>query len=419
MSGEKFLNFWERCIFGALCLAIFFLGVGGIESSMTGLRMSAWSISRTAFGFWIVLKLTLWIRTGGLNIRRPALIEFAPLVLFFAVVSISLLPNFRFDGDYRYLVFAVAHAVMVADVFAHGERQRWLLPTMAVAPVVLVLRGFADAPEIFNFNLTYRFDYPLDHANSAGYLLAMTIPLCLIVAVTESGWRRWLASFSCLAQMLALVLSYSRGAWMGWIAAMVLFGIAARQWKALLIVLLIAGTSVVMLPALRQRVASVIKPESDPSLSDRMRLARDAFELGLDHPILGVGYGRGRLKAALRSQYAGTASEGSPVWHTHNVYIELFAETGLLGLGSFIWLVLSTLWHVLRSAAVGPSPQRLVGFAIASSWTAAAVAGLGDVPFYHHTPRVFLFSLFVLAYFYCHQRAGLEWLPLRASQKVA
>ncbi len=419
MSGEKFLDFWQRCIFGALYLAIVFLGIGGIESSMTGLRMSAWSISRTAFGFWILLKLTLWIRTGGLNISRPALIWFAPLVLFFAVVSISLLPNFRFAGDYRYLAFAVGHAVMVVDVFAHGDRQKWLLPTMAVAPIVLVMRGFADAPEIFNFNLTYRFDYPLDHANSAGYLLAMTIPLCLIVAVAESGWRRWLAAFSCLAQMLALVLSYSRGAWMGWIAAMLLFGVAAKQWKSLLVVLLIVGAGVVMLPALRQRVATVIKPESDPSLSDRMRLARDAFELGLDHPILGVGYGRGRLKAGLGNQYAGTASEGSPVWHTHNVYIELFAETGLLGMGAFIWLVLSTLWRVLRSAAARPSPQRLIGFAIAASWTAAAISGLGDVPFYHHTPRVFCFSLFVLAYFYCRQSTGPEWLPVRAARKIA
>jgi putative inorganic carbon (HCO3(-)) transporter len=158
-----------------------------------------------------------------------------------------------------------------------------------------------------------------------------------------------------------------------------------------------------MLPALNQRVASVMEPRRDPALSDRMRLARDAFQLGLDHPILGVGYGRGRLKEGLKSRYQGTPSEGSPVWHTHNVYIELFAETGLLGLGAFLGLILSALWRVLVSAGARASSQRLVGLAIASSLTAAAVAGLGDIPFYHHEPRIFFFSLFALAYLYCQQ----------------
>lgn len=401
---EKIFAGWERCTSGTVYLAILLLGVGRIDLSSSVWRMSAWSVARTALVFWLILKLALWVREGRLHISRAAMLEFAPLAIFFAVVTISLLPDFRSAGDYRYLLFACGHAVMVADVFARAERQRWLLRVMAVTPIILILRGFADAPEIFNFNLTYRFDYPLDHANSAGYLLAMTIPLCLIVAVSESGWPRWLAWFSCLAQVLALLLTYSRGAWLGWIAAMIFFGLAARLWKPLLIALVLAGACVVGLPALQQRVASVIEPLSDPSLSDRMRLARDAFQLGLDYPILGVGYGRGRLKEALRSRYQGTASEGSPVWHTHNVYIELFAETGLLGLGSFMWLLLSTLWRVLRSAAARVSPrERLVGCAIAASWTAAAVAGLGDVLFYHHNPRTFFFSLLALAFLYCRQ----------------
>jgi O-antigen ligase len=229
----------------------------------------------------------------------------------------------------------------------------------------------------------------------------MSFPLAFYVARAEPGWRRWLATLSCLGQILALLLTYSRGAWLGWIAAMFFYGVATRQLKFLIVTLAVTATCVVALPSLRQRVLSVARPRIDPSLSDRLRLAEDAFRLGVDHPILGVGYGRGRLKSALRSRYQGTLSENSLVLHTHNVYIEIFAETGLLGLGTFLALIISTLWRLLHSALTRSAPQRFAGIAIAASWTAAAVAGLGDIPFYHHEPRVFFFTLFALAYLYC------------------
>ena len=401
MSTQKFLTWCEWSVYGALCLSILLLGVGRLDFGFWDLRMSAWSVSRTTLGFWVILKFIFVCRQGWPSVSRTALLPWAPLASFFAIVTLSLLPDFRSAGDYRYLVFAVAHAVMIVDIFADTGRQRWLLLILAVSPLVVVVRGFIDAPEVFNFALSYRFDYPLDHANTAGYLLAMSFPLAFYSARAAPGWHRWLAALSCLGQILALVLTYSRGAWLGWIAAMFFYGVATRQLKYLVVTLAVTATCAVALPSLRQRVYSVARPRLDPSLSDRLRLAEDAFQLGLDHPILGVGYGRGRLKEALRSRYQGTLRENSLVLHTHNVYIELFAETGLLGLGTFLGLIISTLWRLLHSALTRSAPQRLAGIAIAASWTAAAVAGLGDIPFYHHEPRVFFFTLFALAYLYC------------------
>jgi len=365
--------------------------------------MSAWSVSRTTLGFWVILKLVFLFRHGWPGISRAALLPWVPLASFFAIVTLSLLPDFRSAGDYRYLVFAFAHAVMVVDVFADTGRQRWLLLIMAVSPLVFVVRGFIDAPEVFSFALTYRFDYPLDHANTAGYLLAMSIPLCLYVVQVERGWRRWLTALSCLGQILALLLTYSRGAWLGWSAAMFFFGVATRQWKCLMVTLVVAATCVAALPSLRQRVVSVARPYSDLAIGERLQVLKGAIRLGMDHPILGVGYGRGRLKQELRRSYQDEFSKDIPIWHAHNVYAELLAETGLLGLGAFIWLIVSTLQRLLRSALARSSYERLVGFTIAAAWTAAAVAGLGDVPFYHHEPRVFFFTLFALAYLYCRE----------------
>ncbi len=126
----------------------------------------------------------------------------------------------------------------------------------------------------------------------------------------------------------------------------------------------------------------------------------DAMQLAMDNPVLGIGYGRGRLKEALRQRYQGTVDENSPIWHTHNVYIELFAETGFLGLAIFLWLAGDILRRLLRCARAQNSPKTMVGIALTASWSAALVAGLGDVPFYHHETRIFFFSLIALAYLY-------------------
>ena len=37
--------------------------------------------------------------------------------------------------------------------------------------------------------------------------------------------------------------------------------------------------------------------------------------------------------------------------HTHNMYVELFAQTGLLGLGTFLWLLCHTFSKTLGSAS--------------------------------------------------------------------
>ena len=56
---------------------------------------------------------------------------------------------------------------------------------------------------------------------------------------------------------------------------------------------------------------------------------------------------------------------------------------------------LSRLWH---SALNRTGPERMIIFAIAASWCAAIVTGFGDIPFFHHETRIFLFTLLGWAY---------------------
>jgi O-antigen ligase len=397
---EKFVTWWNRGLIAALCLSVAMVGVGRVGFAPEGGRMSAWSISRTTFFFWLALKLVLLLRGGWVATGLPTLRSLAPLLWFFVAVTLSLLPDFHQAGDFRYFFFGCAHAVMLVDVFSGARQRSWLPWLLGLLPLILVARGLAHDPSILDFDLSSRFSFPLDSWNTAGYVFAMSIPLCLLVAIVKPGWWRALGLLSCAGQVLALILTFSRGAWLGWGASMIFFGFTIKKWKYLAALAVLAMTCVLATPSLRNRVATFTQPQSDQSIKERVQLLKSSLQLGMENPVLGVGYGRGRLKENLRSRLQGTILEDGPIWHTHNLYVELFAGTGLLGLLSFLWLIGQTLLRVSQVALRRDGAERLVGFALAASWIAAIVTGVGDIPFYHHETRIFFFSLFAMAHMY-------------------
>ncbi|MGH7852319.1 MAG: hypothetical protein ACREP3_02685, partial [Candidatus Binatia bacterium] len=89
--------------------------------------------------------------------------------------------------------------------------------------------------------------------------------------------------------------------------------------------------------------------------------------------------------------------------------------TGFLGLLAFLWLIGATLLRVLSAALDRQGAQRLLGFALATSWVAAIVAGIGDVPFYHHETRIFFFSVLATAHIYYSSADAAEGLPVSAN----
>jgi O-antigen ligase len=389
---------WGKGVFLFLWFSIFMLGVGRIEFPFPGLRFSAWSVSRTAFIFWLIWKATSWIR------HRSSLMEWSrkspvTVPIFLIMVTISLLPSFRNAGDYRYLVFGFLHYVMVLDVFATEKRIRELFLLLALPAGILVVRGVLYDSSVLDLNEMVRFGYPLDHPNTAGYLFAMSIPLAIGVIATERGWLILLAAVSLSLQSLGLALTYSRGAWFGSASSILFYGFIAKRYKQVLLVIILGSSAVFVVPSIQERLLSLTNPQQDLAINDRIRFQTDSFAIGLEHPLLGVGYGRGRLKEALREIYKGTENENDPIWHAHNVYIDLFAGTGLLGLAAFLWLLLDCGWRMLREILQEQEPaRRIILISILAALVALVITGLGDVPFYHHETRIYFFTLIALAH---------------------
>jgi putative inorganic carbon (hco3(-)) transporter len=394
---DKLIEWYGTALLFFLLAAVVLLGTGRIELFSPKVSITSWSISRTTFFFWLGWKLLIAMRERRLQIDRLKGPIPLSLFLFFVLVALSLMPDFHAAGDFRYLFFGCVHALMVIDLFKDPKRAHLLFLLLGLLPGLLTVRGILGNPSVLSLDPMSRLGFPLDHPNTAGYLFVMSIPLALGLILSEKRTLRALAMVSFAAQLAGLVLTYSRGAWLAWIASMVFLLVISKRWRLILCLLLVPAVLYAFVKPLQERALTLMTPQTDIALNDRMRVMKGALELGYENPILGIGYGRGRLKEALKPTYEGTADETSPIWHAHNVYVELFAETGILGLGAFLWLMARAFSRVMRQANSAKDEKAIIWIALGAAWVGFVVAGLGDVPFYHHEPRIFFFTLLGLS----------------------
>jgi O-antigen ligase len=270
---------------------------------------------------------------------------------------------------------------------------------LGMVPGVLLARGILDNPAILNVSLAARFAFPLDHANTAGYLFSMSIPLCLALVLSREQWLRSLAVTSASSQLGALILTFSRTAWIASCSALVSISLGEKRLRMTVAVLgAFALGALGVSSELRERVGSLTRAAEDPRVVWRADVFANAISVGLDKPVLGNGYGRDHLRAALKEKHPEFTARRY-VGHSHNLYAELIAGVGPLGLAVFLWAVTAAgirLFCGTIATREVSDKERYADLGLLGSLIAFVVAAMGDIPFYHHETRIFFFSLFGL-----------------------
>ncbi|MBI4671929.1 MAG: O-antigen ligase family protein [Chloroflexi bacterium] len=192
-----------------------------------------------------------------------------------------------------------------------------------------------------------------------------------------------LASGSVAAMLAALFFSYSRGAWIGVAAALgvtALFTLVRSKRAAAVGLVLLLGALIVLgwgqinaVPdVIVQRFATVgdyfsfedvrgVRANDENfALVERRAHWQAALGMFEDAPWLGVGFGN---YAAAYPKYA-LPKWDDPLGHAHNYYLNVLAETGILGFGAFVILWGAIFWNAWR------------GLRAARGWTIGVAAGI-------------------------------------------
>jgi O-antigen ligase len=328
-------------------------------------------------------RLRTWAVVCALALA-PALIAGVHRALYVEVVASGLLTG--------YVVAQVAkrasgRELVILAVLASSGLQASLATWEFMSGHKLNLYGAANGSQFgpdyfFSFGNKDRATAAFPDPISLGNVLALALPLTVVAAIIVRGrWQRLAVAAFGLLLVIGLVTTLSRLSWIA-AAAGVLVTVAflpsSRRLAAGVAVLGVGAASIsaailVGGSALTRRFDSISNPTSSQvqtASGDRTRLELQdaAFDVGHNHPITGVGFGRLEPYLLMR------VPDVTPGTHAHNTYFQLFAEAGLLGVGVLVLLYAAAAADLIA----GGRQDRLAGAGCAGALVALALVWTTD-----------------------------------------
>lgn len=196
----------------------------------------------------------------------------------------------------------------------------------------------------------------------------------------------WLAS---AVAVVALLLTQSRAAWMGFGAA-VLYVLFRRRSMALALGCTVGLAALMSFDVVGSAVGSRVGQTRllDPSLIGRVMLWQSALHVGSVSPIVGVGMENFRYVKHLYGFPSPLAIASK--YNTHSLFLEFYVGLGVTGLGLLLMLIIGTFRRLDRIARGRHERASRVGVAVNAALVAYAVHGLLDALTWQHGAFVVL-----------------------------
>ncbi|MBP7149847.1 MAG: O-antigen ligase family protein, partial [Acidobacteria bacterium] len=339
----------------------------------------------------LVFALVIWVRArqvyGPDRVSSPLakiLFLYAIVILVASVRSWMLWKVSLFDivaAAKNHLIFMLL--LPVAFHTLREKRDQYLL--VSACMLSLLLNCF----QAINYSWLAFFSGALERhraqalialqPNLLGATLAMYMPVLFVLGWYNTGPRAMralmLVTLPCAA--FAMLLTLSRGAWLG-IAAGVLVIALLRARVLLILVLVMAATSQFWVPQqVADRVAVTDDVDEDAEVADaalegsaqmRVEQYKSMWPMMQHHPILGWGY---KSFPVVFERY-GTLRRSKGA---HTSYVQVGTEAGVVGLAALGLVLVGMLWAGLRAALRCEDPfYRWLGVGIVGGTIAMAVS---------------------------------------------
>ncbi len=385
------------------------------------------------FGLLCLLLIFVHFLTCGMNKRKVQLRIFPLLLLVYAAINLlSLTTAVNLDAGLWNCEVILACLVMGFWAYrqsTHPEFALAIIYLLAATVIAIALYGFLQYNGI-DFVLLELQKSPVStmgNLNFTAQYLIGTIPLFASAFVITRRLRaRLFFLLALISAVVHLFLTQSRGGLVGLGVSALVFSILytryaisspaqhfrdllRRKAKKLLIVCvgsLIVVTSYCILDGGRtiERVVSIFTTRKETNIY-RLLTWRDTMRMVAHRPILGVGVGNYRFVFPLY--------KSEQLWHqqdifgrtrqvrTHNDYLNLLAETGVLGLATFLTIVGLVVVHSLRqlnSKRGSPAQRTVLQVGLISGLSATLTQSLFDFNLYNPASALlFWVSLGLLA----------------------
>jgi len=309
------------------------------------------------------------------------------------------------------LLTAVALFFAVLTI-CHARGQLLLVAAGAVAGLLVAsaqgalqhaLGQFGEGGFVAGGEIVGRVQGSFGHPNQYAGFIAVLLPVAVGMLATRAtpGRMRLLAGVALGFALPALTFAYARGAFLGLAVGAVVWLTLLRPRVAVGVAVVMAVGSVALAPAaLKDRV-------SDPAGGDiglRADLWGSALDIYTERPVLGVGINNfaegyvtlpSTLANASQRRLLHQVQVLTPP-HAANLYLNILAEQGLLGILAFAGLAFTSVLTVYRGSRIRDPAGRALCLGLGVGLMTLAVHSLFEVTLFSELSQP-LFALLAVA----------------------
>ena len=316
----------------------------------------------------ILLTVTLLLWGTLVIVRRERLAApamFWPLVAYAGVTLVSsvfsLAPSTSLADSKQLVLFLIIPAVYR---LARGATARTVANVIVSVGAVAAAIGIVQYGILEFDDLGRRPQGTMGHYMTYSGLLMLVASLAAALILFSKRDRTWPA-LVMPALLVALALTFTRSAWVGACAAIGLL-LTLKDLRLLAALPVLAALFIVSAPPqVTDRFYSIFDLQ-DPTIRDRVAMARAGGRMVRDYPLTGVGPD---VVKDVYPEYrdAGAVNEVNP--HLHNVPMQIAAERGLPALAIWLWFIVTVVRGLLQKLRASPHRALAAG-------GLAAVAGM-------------------------------------------
>jgi len=330
----------EHRTFAVLMGLFFIASVAAIFSSGIGARVY-WPTVFKAFGLWRAY-------------------FFEPMIFFLILIGRKL--------NRTEIIWALIISTVSVTALA-------LLQKIGIAPV---------APGLWDDNFGARVTSFFSSPNAIGLLVAPVMALMVALAIKEKSRLRMALVLSLLLAGLAIFFSFSQGAWVGLFVggAVLVFLLGYKK-----IAMGFAGLAIVGLllsPMLRSAV--VFGGQAGRNRLTLWSYSLEYLKTSPQNFLLGTGL-RQFFEKIQRPHFAAQTLEKNI--YPHNLFLNFWTETGLLGMVAFVGMML----YLMVLGLKWRKTDKIMGAAFVAGLCVLTVHGLVDVPYFKND-LAFLFWIY-------------------------
>ena len=184
-------------------------------------------------------------------------------------------------------------------------------------------------------SILFRVPSTLDNPNMLGQYLILIIPIGGAKLLAQRDWPGRIFYFLCCALMcVCMILTFSRGAWLGLLFAGVVFAMLLNPRLILLAPLALAALWFILPDTVISRFTS-IGNMSDASTSYRFYIWMGTLAMLKNYWLCGIGPGA----EAFNMVYPAYSYNGISAPHSHNLFLQIVCDAGIAALGVFLILI--------------------------------------------------------------------------------